>query len=137
MKQVQIFINLNSFDFDPEADREILEMAGYARMARSEDAKLQLITFQNNPMAFLQESVVDDLLSSEGDDALPITVSEGEVLVYGRFPTKEELENFLGISLLPVNVQREAIMQKALAQMNAANAGGCCGGGCDGCSGCF
>lgn len=135
MKQLKVYLNLGDFNFDPVGDREILELAGYARMARSEDVSLQLITFQNNPMAFLQEEAVDKLLAEQGDEALPVTVYEGEAVIYGRFPTREELQGYLGVDFLPVNVRREALMQKALAQMESG--AGCCGGSCDGCSGCF
>ncbi len=139
MQDLKIFVNLPDFNFDPQNDRDILTIAGYARMAHADDIPFQVISFQNNPSAFLQEPEVDRLLEEIGDEAMPITLVNGEVKASGRYPSKQELEDILGTELLEVNVEREAMMQKALSQMAAYAEGGCgCdAGACGSCAGCF
>ncbi len=79
------------------------------------------ITWSSAPQAFVRNAEIYKRLM-EGVDFLPATVVDGRIVVSGRYPTNQEIAQFLG-------VPAEDLESGA----SEADAGCCCGG--DGCCG--
>lgn len=137
--KIQVFVSVANFNFDPEADKDLLTLAAYARMARAAEKDFEIISMQADPLSFLQEPAVAEQMAELDDRAFPLTLVDGDAIIIGRYPTKEELEEILDIEFLPVNCKREAVMQKGLSALKRAQAGPACGGcstTCSACPGC-
>ncbi|MGA3603358.1 arsenic metallochaperone ArsD family protein, partial [Lysinibacillus agricola] len=52
----------------------------------------------NEPHAFVENEAINQLLMSEGIDALPATFVDGELLCKGQYPTNEQLSPWSGLS---------------------------------------
>ncbi|OJG35016.1 repressor [Enterococcus devriesei] len=74
----------------------------------------------SDPDAFVNNSTILKLLQEKGNDILPVTLLDGEIVKEGSYPTLEEFGKYGAIHFVaqPVN-----------------NSGGCCGGN-DGSEGC-
>jgi hypothetical protein len=86
------------------------------------------------PIRFIQNEVVAALLRSDGDEAFPCLLVDGELKIKGRYPTLAELEVYTGIKelkdrLLPLTPEQ-------VAEIKARSAAGACAGSCAGCAGC-
>lgn len=143
MNTLKLYVSLPAFQCDPEVDGEILALAAMAREAHMSDKNFDIHTLQNEPMLFVTDKVIAGKLEAEGDDALPITVLDDEVVLEGRYPKQDEVEAWLDMTFAPISVEKEAALQRAMAAETAMEGCAACPGclvdaGCGeaGCSGC-
>jgi len=59
----------------------------------------------SNPNSFVRNQNVIDTMQNEGQDSLPITVLDGEIVKIGAYPTNEEISEYLGIQLVKEAIQ--------------------------------
>jgi hypothetical protein len=52
---------------------------------------VERIVLNQQPMRFMNNPVVKDIITSEGKESLPITLVEGKLVIKGRYPKYEEL----------------------------------------------
>lgn len=76
------------------------------------------------PGSFVENSVIQALLAKKGEGALPAVVVAGELLSYGRYPTRDELVTW---SLRALSGQGPTATVQA--EVGDATDAGCCGGG--------
>ncbi len=133
-QSIKVFLSIPYFNFDPEADREVLTLSALSRAALKQNKDLRIIPFQGQPGLFLTESEVVRALEEEGDAALPITMRDGKILLKGRAPSVEELCAWLEMPEPSLDLEREAAIQRELSE-NKGGCGSACGSGC-GDSGC-
>jgi len=75
----------------PGVDPALLGLARDLRSLAAQGATVQRQGLSQEPGAFATNLRVAGLMQAFGDGALPATLVNGEVLVYGRYPTREEL----------------------------------------------
>lgn len=51
----------------------------------------------NSPMQFATNQTVSEQIRLHGADRLPITVVDGKIAVFGRYPTNDEFVNWLSL----------------------------------------
>ena len=118
MKTIQIYdpaMCCSSGVCGTEVDQSLVEFAGDAQWATQQGATVERFNLAKQPMAFVENSIVKGMLERAGDRCLPIALLDGALMLAGRYPTREDLANWLGVAL-----QTEPA---------AAGAGCCCGGG--------
>ncbi len=98
----------------PSVDRKLLEIREDLRWAETRGAKVGRHNLSSDPDAFVASSKVTGLMAAFGDDALPALLVDGDIVLHGRYPTRDELAGFLGDIPEPLDPP----------------AGGCGGGGC-------
>ena len=75
----------------PAVDPALLALARDIRWLEKQGVTVQRYGLSQEPQAFVQERKVTGLMQAFGDDALPATLVNGAVLMYGRYPTRDEL----------------------------------------------
>lgn len=98
----------------PQVDPVLPQFAADLDWLKSQGHHVERYNLAQQPMAFIQNKSVHQLLGSEGTDCLPLILVDGEIVSRQDYPSREELANWVGLTaakqLLPV-----------------AKTGGCCG----------
>jgi hypothetical protein len=96
-----------------DVDQSLVSFSADAEWARQNGAQLERFNLAKEPMAFAQNPTVKRFLERSGQQALPLTLVNGEMAMAGRYPSRSELARWAGI----------ATAETAQAQ------GSCCSGG--------
>jgi len=103
-------------------DQDLLRVSGMIAALEAEGKKIIRYNLTNHPQAFIDNKQVNNAFESDGNEALPITVVDGEIKQMGSYPSNAELAAWTGTS-------REELVSMVIKARDAANdGGGCCGG---------
>lgn len=80
----------------PGVDPALLQAARDLRWLQGKGAVVQRFNLAQEPQAFVDQPRIAGLLQAFGERALPATIVNGEILVHGRYPTRDELIAALG-----------------------------------------
>ncbi|MGB3366910.1 MAG: arsenite efflux transporter metallochaperone ArsD [Acidaminobacteraceae bacterium] len=83
----------------PSIDTELLRITALMNQLNKKEKQMERFNLSDNPMVFVQEQLINQLLNEKGTEILPITVVDGKVLKTGGYPSNEEIEQFLSIEL--------------------------------------
>ncbi len=116
MPSIQIFdpaLCCSSGVCGQDVDAQLVQMSADLDWAKGQGAHVERFNLAQQPLAFAQNEAVRCLLERAGQDALPITVLDGQAVLAGRYPSRQQLAQWLGLDT------REP----------ATSAGNCCSGG--------
>ncbi|BCS51902.1 arsenite efflux transporter metallochaperone ArsD [Geobacter sp. SVR] len=104
----------------PSVDSELVRIQETLRQIQKQAPEVQVVRsgLTSDPQAFVANSVVAELLKSEGPECLPLTFVDGELASKGKYPGNEQLQAILN---------RAGITVKMTEKKRAT---GCCGPGC-------
>lgn len=90
----------------PAVDKVLLRITGVMKQVKEEDDVMMIrYNLASNPNSFVRNKNVIDTMQNEGQDSLPITVLDGEIVKTGAYPTNVEIGKYLGIQLVGEKVQ--------------------------------
>ncbi|MBE0474697.1 arsenite efflux transporter metallochaperone ArsD [Rhodoferax sp.] len=119
MKKVQIFdpaLCCSSGVCGTDVDQTLVNFSADADWAKQQGLVIERFNLAQQPMAFADHAAVKGLLERSGESALPITLVDGEVALAGRYPSRDDLARWLGVS------------PSAVAPTASADQPSCCGG---------
>ena len=87
---------------------------------------------KDEPMIYVTNTKINDLLQSKGVEVLPITLVDGEVVVTGEYPTTKQMAEWSGVNLDFMPIQEEKPGEKLQQEEQKNN---CCEGSDCCCSG--
>jgi len=80
----------------PSVDQQLLAVREDLRWAQDQGARVSRHNLSSDPDAFVNHAKVTGLMAAFGDKALPALVIDGEIVLHGRYPSREELSDALG-----------------------------------------
>lgn len=96
MKKMQIFepamccsTGLCGVGVDPE----LLRISTVLNALKKNGIEVDRFNLTSEPMEFVNNKAINDLLNTKGMDVLPAIVLDGEIVLTGRYPTHEEFTN--------------------------------------------
>jgi len=104
----------------PGVDPELLRVSNVLNNINKRGADAQRFNLTNNPQAFIDNSLINQLLNSDGIEILPVTILDGKVVKTKAYPTNEEFCQLLEI---PEEYLRTKIQMKP---KDCGCKGGCC-----------
>ncbi|BAL26927.1 arsenite efflux transporter metallochaperone ArsD [Azoarcus sp. KH32C] len=116
MKTIQVFdpaLCCSTGVCGVDVDQALVTFSADVDWAKQHGARIERFNLAQQPMAFAQNATVKGFLERSGQEALPLTLVDGEVALAGRYPTRADLARWSGIA-----VQTEVKPQS----------GGCCSG---------
>jgi hypothetical protein len=116
MSKIQIFdpaLCCSSGVCGQEVDAKLVQASADIDWAKGLGAQVERFNLAQQPIAFAQNEAVRGFLERSGQDSLPITVMDGQVVLAGRYPSRLQLAQWLKLDGIPAPA--------------AANA--CCSGG--------
>ena len=60
--------------------------------------KVQRYNLKSYPNEFVKNDAITQLINQSGIEALPATIIDGQILKTGKYPTNDEIAEWLGIS---------------------------------------
>lgn len=75
----------------PGVDLALLTLTRDVRWLEKHGVTVQRFGLSQEPQAFVQQPKIKGLMLAFGDKGLPATLVNGEVLMFGRYPTREEI----------------------------------------------
>lgn len=81
-----------------EVDQALVNFSADADWLKQAGRQIERFNLAQQPMAFAENAVVKAFLERSGAEGLPLILLDGEIAMAGRYPTREELARFAGIS---------------------------------------
>ena len=112
-----------------DVDQALVSFSADVDWAKQQDARIERVNLAQQPMAFAENATVKGLLERAGQEALPVTLVDGELALAGRYPTRADLARWAGVALQPAEATEQArcCAPAQLPQTKAET--GCCSGG--------
>lgn len=102
MKAIQVYdppmccsTGICGTDIDPD----LVNFAAMLSQLGTHGIKIQRFNLAQQPMAFVLNSAVKELLDKEGAAVLPLIFWDGELHLKGRYPTKDERPHWFRVAL--------------------------------------
>lgn len=106
-------------------DPELLRISTVLNTLKNNGIEVDRFNLTSEPMEFIKNKTISELLNSKGVEALPCFLIDGEIVIFGRYPSNEEFSQYLNI---PLNRLGEP---KKLLNILPKNSGcGCSDGNC-------
>lgn len=103
-------------------DRELLRIFTVLDTLKTQGVDVERFNLSNAPMEFVKDAAINAFLHDRGADALPAILLDGEIALTGRYPTNEELAEWLE---LPADMlKKTAVKDRKRGGCNCK--GGCC-----------
>ena len=110
-----------------EVDQQLVNAAADVDWARQNGAQIERFNLAQQPMAFADNAQVKAMLQRSGQEALPLTLVDGEVALAGRYPTRTHLARWAGLAEpAPAAPAAGACCTPAQTTPDAAAISGCC-----------
>lgn len=102
MKKLQIFdpaLCCNTGVCGTEVDQALVDFSADADWLKQAGITVERFNLAQQPLAFAENDTVKNFLHEQGDKALPLILLDGKIALSGRYPTRQELAQWLGIAL--------------------------------------
>lgn len=104
MKKLQVFdpaLCCSTGVCGVDVDQALVGFAADVDWAKQSGAQIERFNLAQQPMAFAENAVVKRFLETSGQEGLPLIMLDGEVVLSGRYPNRDELAEWLGIAVAP------------------------------------
>lgn len=101
MKAIQVFdpaMCCNTGVCGADVDQQLVNFAADVDWAKQNGAVIERFNLAQQPLVFAQNAQVKSFLERSGQEALPLVLVDGEVALAGRYPNRNELARWTGIS---------------------------------------
>lgn len=102
----------------PSVDPELLRVTVMINQIKANGGDVERHNLTDNPMSFVTETKVNDLLNTQGIEVLPITILNGEVVKTGAYLSDEEM-----LKLLDLQIEKPAFV---MSNTECGGTDGCC-----------
>jgi len=82
----------------PAIDPELLRVATVINSLQQKGVDISRHGLSNDPMAFITNLTINNILQKDGADTLPVTLLDGQVVKTRTYPTNQEFSEWLGIN---------------------------------------
>lgn len=91
----------------PGVDPELLRISTVINTLKSKGIEVERHNLSNNPQIFIENKTINELVNSEGVEALPAVMINNEIVKTKTYPSNEEICNLLGIPQEELNKKDE------------------------------
>ena len=81
----------------PAIDLELLRISTVISNLEKNGVKVERYNLNSNPQVFVDNIVINEILTRDGVDVLPVTIVDGKVVKIKKYPTNDELLKFLDV----------------------------------------
>lgn len=78
-------------------DPELIRISTTLNVLNKNGIKVERYNLNNAPIEFVRNQIINKFVNEKGVDDLPVVMLDGEIIITGRYPTKEEFIELLGI----------------------------------------
>jgi ubiquinone/menaquinone biosynthesis C-methylase UbiE len=85
----------------PAVDQRLIDVREDLRWAEAQGARVGRHNLSSDPDAFVANPKITGLITALGESALPVLVVDGDIIIHGRYPSREDLAGALALSAQP------------------------------------
>ncbi len=111
MKAIQVFdpaMCCNTGVCGVDVDQSLVTFAADVDWAKQNGAKIERFNLSQQPMAFAESAIVKGLLERTGQAVLPVTLVDGQLVLAGRYPSRDDLGRWAGLEAQPAEAKAAA-----------------------------
>ena len=82
----------------PDADDQLAQFASSLEWLKQKGVAVSRYNLGHEPGAFVQNPAVKGTLDREGIGCLPLVIADGQIVSKGRYPSRDELGDKLGLA---------------------------------------
>ena len=86
----------------PSVDQQLIDIREDLRWAQTVGAQVNRHNLSSDPDAFVANPKVTGLMAAFGERALPVLLVDDDIVIHGRYPSREELVTLLDMKVEPV-----------------------------------
>jgi hypothetical protein len=83
----------------PGIDPELMRVATTISSLKEKGIQIKRHGLSNEPLAFINNKVINDILQKDGVEVLPVTLLNGVIAKIKTYPTSEEFSEWLGVKI--------------------------------------
>jgi hypothetical protein len=83
----------------PAIDPMLIRVSADLNWLGKRGLQVERVNLGQEPIRFVETPAVRELLDRDGEQALPVVMLRGEVFAAGRYPTRKEFADALGLTL--------------------------------------
>jgi hypothetical protein len=108
----------------PSIDPELMRISTVSKNLERQGIRVERFNLKNNPNEFVKNSIINQLITQQGVNALPATLIDGKIVKTEKYPTNEEIARLL-------NIPESYLGGNTKVNNKPDNSGDCgCEGGC-------
>ena len=99
MKKIEVFdpaLCCNSGVCGTDVDQTLVTFSADVDWLKQQGGAISRYNLSQQPMVFVENPVVHAFLERSGEKGLPLVLVDGEITLAGRYPSRDELENWCG-----------------------------------------
>lgn len=104
----------------PSIDPNLLRMSSVLNILKKNDVIVERYNLSQDPQPYLKNKEVNNLMTTQGVQILPITIVNSTIMKTSEYPSNEELSEWLEIPVNKLTTVRFSLKDKA------NNIKGCC-----------
>lgn len=107
MKKLQVFdpaLCCSTGVCGTEIDQSLVNFSADVDWFKRSGGQIERFNLAQQAMDFVNNAVAKAFLERSGAEGLPLILVDGEIAMAGRYPTRNELARFAGISSAPSDV---------------------------------
>lgn len=81
-----------------EADQQLINFSSDFDWIKENNISIERFNLAQQPMNFANNPTVKGFLERSGPEALPLVLVDGEIALAGRYPNRDELARWTGVS---------------------------------------
>lgn len=89
-------------------DPELLRMSSLVEKLDKKGIDIKRFNLNSAPQEFIENKKVNEILNQNGEDVLPLTIVDDEIIKSGAYPSNEEFEEILSIKIDEKNEEDES-----------------------------
>lgn len=128
MKKIEIFdpaMCCSTGVCGPSVDPDLLRVSTVLNVLKGKGVDVARHNLSQEPKDFVTNETVRALLGDEGNDVLPITIIDGEVVKQATYPTNAEFATWLGLAESDLS-SNTTTARKPSFGCNCGTSSGCC-----------
>ena len=108
----------------PSVDPELVQLAADLDGLKRQGIEVERYNLSQEPASFINTPAVKAALQAEGNDCLPLTMVDGDVVCKGHYPSRETLAALASRGARPAATSKAG---RRIPVMQPEASGGCCG----------
>lgn len=80
-----------------DVDQNLVDASANVDWLKSNGAEVERFNLSQQPMSFVENAAVKNVLDTDGPDALPVLMLDGEIVLKGRYPSRDELAGWFDL----------------------------------------
>jgi AhpD family alkylhydroperoxidase len=104
MKKIQVFdpaLCCSTGVCGTEVDQALVDFSADVDWLKHAGGQIERFNLAQQPMAFADSPIVKAFLERSGAEGLPLILLDGATVLTGRYPTRDELAQWLGLVVAP------------------------------------